>query len=130
MIDADDRNALIEYRFQQAQDTISEVDRLIEIGLYKVAINRIYYGMFYSLTALALKNGFKSSKHLQLIGFFNRNFVKTKILEPEYGRMLRDAYKNRSDGDYAPFIDFELDEVKELREEMVSFINKVKTLLY
>lgn len=73
----ENQSELVIYRIEQANKTISEVEILIEKNLYNLAINRIYYGMFYMLLALALKNGFKTSKHNQLIGWFNKEYVKT-----------------------------------------------------
>jgi len=106
MINNHDREILIQYRLDQAKQTIGEVSKLIEMDLLNVAVNRIYYGIFYCLTALALKFEFSSSKHAQLIGWFNQTFIKTQKIEVKYGKIIRDAYKNRSDGDYAPFILF------------------------
>lgn len=129
MMNEKDKSALIDYRLKQASEIIREVDVLIERNLLRTAINRIYYGMFYALTALALKHGFQSSKHLQLIGWFNRKFVKENIVSAKYGKILRDAMKNRMEGDYAPFIAFEKDEIMILFEEMKEFIRKIEMLI-
>lgn len=51
--------------------------------------------MFYCLNSLALKYNFQSSKHLQLIGWFNKTFIKTGLIENKFGKILRDAFKNR-----------------------------------
>lgn len=55
MISNSDREILIQYRLNQAKQTIDEVSKLIEMDLLNVAVNRIFYGIFYCLTALALK---------------------------------------------------------------------------
>ena len=70
--DNKDKSNLLKYRLQQAKDTIEVVDILIINKKYSAAVNRIYYGIFYSLLALALKFDFESSKHQQLIGWFNK----------------------------------------------------------
>jgi len=44
-----------------------------------LAVNRIYYGLFYIITALSLKYEFSTSKHQQLIGWFNKTFIKSEI---------------------------------------------------
>ena len=46
-------------------------------NLDAVALNRIYYGIFYIVSALAIKNRFSTANHSQLIGWFNTNYVKT-----------------------------------------------------
>ncbi|MBM3436484.1 MAG: HEPN domain-containing protein, partial [Bacteroidetes bacterium] len=91
-------------------------------------VHAVYYGMFYALTALALKHGFQSSKHLQLIGWFNKKFVKENIVSIKYGKILRDALKNRMDGDYAPFIEFEKEDIITLFAEMKDFIREIDAL--
>ncbi len=129
MIKDNDREILIQYRLNQAGQTINEVSKLIEVDLLNVAVNRIYYGIFYSLTALALKYEYQSSKHFQLMGWFNQNFIKTGYIDVKYGKILRDAFKNRSDGDYAPFIIFEKEDVLDLLSDMIDFIERIKSFL-
>lgn len=129
MIKDNDREILIEYRLNQSMQTIGEVTKLIDSDLLNVAVNRIYYGIFYSLTALALRFEFQSSKHAQLMGWFNQTFVKPGLIEIKYGKILREAFKNRSDGDYAPFIQFEKDDVLDMQSDMIDFVERIKSFL-
>ncbi len=69
-----DKNELIKYRIKQAKETFSVIELLIENDKYPAAFNRTYYGIFYSLLALGLKYGYETSKHQQLIGWFNKEF--------------------------------------------------------
>jgi hypothetical protein len=43
-------------------------------------------------------------------------------MDIKYGRILRDSFKNRSDGDYVPFTTFEEKDVLQMQEEMKDFI--------
>lgn len=36
-----------------------------------------------------------ASKHSQLIGWFNKNFISTAKLESKYGKVIRKAYEYR-----------------------------------
>lgn len=45
MIDEKDRDALIEYRFNQAIESIDLAKFLVSSDKLVVAVNRIYYGM-------------------------------------------------------------------------------------
>ena len=65
----DEKNALIEHRIARAVNTIEEVSFLIKNKKFLLAVNRIYYGMFYILSAFFLKYDFSTSKHQQLIGW-------------------------------------------------------------
>ena len=129
MIDDKDRLVLIKYRLEQALDTIEIVDFLIDSDKLTVAVNRIYYGLFYSVTALAINNGFETSKHAQLIGWFNKEFVATKKTDVKFGKILRNAFQNRTKGDYDAFVSFEKDQVSKMYTEMIEFINEIKRLI-
>lgn len=129
MISSNDREMLIQYRLDQAKLAIGEVSKLIDMDLLNVAVNRIYYGIFYCLTALALKYEFSSSKHGQLIGWFNQTFIKTGKIDVKYGKITRDAFKNRSDGDYAPFVSFLKEDVQDMHADMIDFIEKIISFL-
>ncbi len=71
MISNENRQELIAYRFGQALETLELAGFLTDQRKLSVAANRIYYRMFYALGALALKHGFTTSKHSQLIGWFH-----------------------------------------------------------
>ena len=126
---ADEKNALIEHRISKAIAAIDEVDFLISNKKLLLAVNRIYYGMFYILSALSLKYDFSTSKHQQLIGWFNKKFVATGKVEPKYGKIVHNAFSNRSTGDYDDFAEFEEDEVKNSFNELKDFIQTVRALL-
>lgn len=81
MINEIDRAALILYRLQQAEETYELARFLAESKKFTISVNRIYYGMYYALTALAIKNNFETSKHAQLTGWFNKNFVALNKVE-------------------------------------------------
>lgn len=82
MISDQDRKSLIIYRIQQASDTIELAEFLISSGKLIVAVNRIYYGMYYSLTALALKHKFETSKHAQLwVGLIKNLLLQVRLIK-------------------------------------------------
>jgi len=125
----DEKNALIEHRISRATDTIEEVSFLIKNKKFLLAVNRIYYGMFYILSALSLRYDFSTSKHQQLIGWFNKEFISTGEIDRKYGRILHNAYNNRSTGDYDDFAEFDEEDVKKSFDEMNDFIRTIRALL-
>jgi len=129
MINENDRATLISYRIQQSKETIKLAEFLIGSNKLIVAVNRIYYGMYYALTALALKHKFETSKHAQLIGWFNKEFVATTKVDKSYGKMLRKAFEDRTKGDYDAFVDFSLAVVEDKLIDMKQFINMVDSIL-
>ena len=78
----DEKNALIEHRIARATDTIEEVSFLIKNKKFLLAVNRIYYGMFYILSALSLKYDFSTSKHQnRLVGSTRNSFPPVRLTE-------------------------------------------------
>lgn len=129
MIKDSDRLSLIKYRLEQANDTIELSNFLINSGRLAVAVNRIYYGMYYAVTALAIKYEFETAKHAQLLGWFNKAFVAPGILDKKLGKILRNAFQNRTKGDYDAFIEFDTEEVEMMHSEMIDFIKSVEELI-
>ncbi len=128
-IESSDKRELIKYRLDQADETIEDVRILIENNRMRASINRIYYGMFYSLLALGIKNEFETSKHAQLIGWFNKSFINKGLIDTKYGKIINKAFNRRTKGDYDINIDFEKDNVIEMYNEMQDFISKIKNYL-
>jgi uncharacterized protein (UPF0332 family) len=129
MITENERDVLIEYRLKQAIESIELAKFLLSSDKLVVAVNRIYYGMYYALTALALKHSFETSKHTQLIGWFNKDFIFNKKVDPKFGRILKEGYQNRTKGDYEAFVLFSKDEVELMLIEMADFIQEIKNIL-
>lgn len=95
-------------------------------GVSLLTVNRIVY---YALTALALKNCFETSKHGQLIGWFNKEFIAAKKIDAKFGKILRNAFQNRTKGDYDAFISFSEQEVTLMLDEMIEFVDEIKSVI-
>ncbi|MHC1777085.1 MAG: HEPN domain-containing protein [Lentimicrobium sp.] len=128
-IENQDRLDLIQYRLAEAKDTQADVELLISHDRLRAAINRIYYSMFYSLMALGLKYEFESSKHVRLIGWFNKKFIFEGLIDSKYGKIINKAFNRRTKGDYDSFIEFDLDTVKEMYDEMMDFNQTIELFI-
>lgn len=129
MINDQDRDSLIEYRLSQASETIELARFLVFSGKLSVAVNRIYYGMYYALTALSLKYRYETSKHGQLIGWFNKEFVSTHFIDIKYGKIIRNAFQNRTRSDYDAFVVFNNEEVESMLIGMIEFIDEIRRII-
>ena len=124
-----ERNTLIEYRIKQAFESAEVAEFLYNNHNYATSVNRIYYAAFYSLLALGIQFGFKTSKHPQLHGWFNKNFIATGRIEKEFGRILRDSYQYRLSADYEVFVNFSKEELELLLSETKAFIQRIDKFL-
>jgi uncharacterized protein (UPF0332 family) len=84
----------------RAREDLLAAESNIQQGFYGVAISRAYYAMFYAANALLASKGLSRSKHSGVHSAFGEQFVKNGLLEPEYGRMLLNAFDSRLDADY------------------------------
>src|SRR5208283_3868330 len=94
---------LINYRRQKAKESFAAAKILYKNGNFFSAVNRLYYAVFYQVTALLLTKGFASSKHSGVMALFNKEFVKTGIITKKSGKFYGRLFELRQEGDYADF---------------------------
>jgi uncharacterized protein (UPF0332 family) len=124
-----ERAELIGYRLEEAKETIADVQLLIENNRLRAAVNRIYYGMFYCLLALGLVYQFETSKHQQLLGWFNKNFINEGLIDARFGRIINKASNRRTQGDYESYVEFDKDVILEMFDEMKEFISEIERFI-
>ncbi len=130
-----DRETLFLYRLKQAEETLSEAQKMLEEGFSpRSIINRAYYSLFYMLLALFLKTGvnIKTSKHMGVISLFDKEFVKTGKIDKYYSTILHDIFDARQESDYKEFVKLTAEEAadfvklaREFLEGVKEFMNKV-----
>jgi len=124
-----DKTTMITYRLDQAEETIKEADLLINNKMFRAATNRIYYGVFYALLALALKHDFSTSKHSQLIGWFNKTFVASGTLDRSLGKIVGKVFESRIKGDYDSFVVITETEITSRFADMKTVISALKDFI-
>ncbi|MBE0538649.1 MAG: HEPN domain-containing protein [Ignavibacterium sp.] len=124
-----DRIELIKYRLNRASETLEEAKISIENKRYLLAANRIYYASFYAVSTLAIKHEFKTSKHAQLLSWFNKTFVKTEIIEKRLGKFYLDAFEMRQESDYEDFVVIDKTSIDDKLKLASEFIDKISKLL-
>jgi uncharacterized protein len=104
---------LIHYRREKAAETLENARISLENKHLFSAVNRVYYALFYEISALLMTKNLSSSKHSGIRALFNQHFVKTGIIEVELGKFYSDMFAFRQKGDYEDFIYFKENDVKE-----------------
>jgi uncharacterized protein (UPF0332 family) len=103
-LNKEEKIILIRYRLNRSEESLKAADILYQNEMYIPAINRIYYSMFYSIQALIIINENVFSKHGQVKGFFNREFIKTGIFPKEFGKLFNAVFEYRQKFDYVDLI--------------------------
>jgi uncharacterized protein (UPF0332 family) len=83
-----------------ANAKLKAAELLLKEGLAGDAASRAYYAVFHAISAVHLANGNTFSSHAQLIGRFNKDFVRTGLFAPEFTRIVTRLFQDRQLGDY------------------------------
>jgi len=125
---AENIRALVQYRLEQAEETLRASTLLMEHSLGGV-MNRSYYAMFYAALALLALRQLETSKHSGAISLFDREFVRTGVFPRELSRWLHQAFRQRLAADYAPLNTVTEDEARQVLDEASQFVAQVKAHL-
>lgn len=119
------REDLCRYRLQKAEKCLSSAKLLMQSEDYCGEANRSYYSIFHSIRSLLALEGIDFSKHSGVMGYFQRNYVKTGIFEKEYSKILTEAFQVRSDSDYDDYYVISKEEVDVQIQNAQSFFTGI-----
>ena len=74
-------SALVDYRMEKSRESIKAAKVMVKEKMLTFAMNRIYYAMFYAVKAALGAKTVSFSKHGQVKGYFNREFIKSGVLQ-------------------------------------------------
>lgn len=120
---------LIKYRRERAKETLEEAKIVFKNKKLFATVNRIYYSIFYEVSALLLTKNMSSSKHSGVRSLFNREFVKCGIVQERLGDFYNKMFGFRQRADYEDFVEFKEDQVKDWLEKAEDFINVVDQII-
>ena len=120
---------LINYRTSKAGEMLRDARTLVDTGSLSSAVNRIYYALFYEVTALLMTKDMSSSKHSGVRSLFNEHFVKTGLVDTDYGKFLSVMYDFRQKGDYEDFAVFEKERVFDWLSKSEAFLSELERLI-
>jgi uncharacterized protein (UPF0332 family) len=112
-----------------AEETLHAADILLKEEYLRDAVNRAYYAIFYVAEALLNEKDLRYSKHGTVHGAFAQHFIKTKIFDAKYHKLLTGAFRRRMLGDYDEVARFSSEEVIEILEQAGEFLQAAKKYL-
>jgi len=95
----EERITIVELEMEKAKKIFSEIDLLMNAGLWSNAANRLYYSVYHAVCALLIKDGHKATSHQGNHIVFGAYYVKTGIFPPEYGRFYNQLQTLREQSD-------------------------------
>jgi uncharacterized protein (UPF0332 family) len=125
----DSVRALAQTRLGQAAETLREAETLAQAALWRGAINRACYAMFYAVQAPAVWRQVSLSKHSGAIAFFDREFIKPGLMAREHSRELHLGFNRRQAADYGEMPGAVPEEAQQAVAEARSFVAAVADFL-
>lgn len=125
----EEKQTLVKYRLDRANESIKAAQLLFENKLFIPAMNRIYYSMFYSVQALLVLNEKAFSKHGQVKGYFNKEFIKSGIFTKQFGKLFNAVFEYRQKFDYVDLLIPEEKLISDYIIEARKFIDQISSFL-
>ena len=124
-----DKQALLNYRLKQAEETIEDAKKMLQQRTSpRSIINRAYYSMFYAVLALFLKSdiNLKTSKHAGVISIFDREFVHSGKIDKHYSKILHKTFGMRQESDYKELVELSHDDAAEFVKFAEDFCSNIE----
>ena len=121
------------YRLEKAKEDLKASEIMYRENLLKAANNRAYYAILHAIKSVLALERIDFKRHKDVIGYFNKTYVKTEIFPKMLGRKIGLASAIREDSDYD--YDFvadpdntknQIETAKELIELVETYINNRK----
>ena len=122
----DDRKVLAKYRLEKALNCLEAAKLMFNNQYYSDSANRSYYAIFHSARAVMALDGEDRKRHSGVIAYFQEHYVRTKIFDKEFSKIIQDAFEIRQDSDYEDFFVVSHNDVEEQLHDAERFYNEVK----
>ena len=117
------------YRLERANEMLEAAKKNLEIGQYKTSLNRSYYAIFHAMRAANILKGFDSSKHSGVIAYFNREYLKSGILEKSLSVIIKNSAFLREKSDYDDFFIASRKDAEKQLEDANAFVMVIEQFL-
>lgn len=121
---------LVKYRLEAADEKLKSAKILLDNGQFKDSIGRSYYAIFSAVRALLATRRVDFSKHAAVIAYFQKEYIKTGILETEYSKHLQSAFQIRNSCDYDDFFIASKSDAEKQYARATELLNRIKTHLF
>ncbi|MBI4553926.1 MAG: HEPN domain-containing protein [Candidatus Latescibacteria bacterium] len=117
------------YWWAQAHASLASARRELEAGVPTFAINRLYYAAFYGVSAALLDRQKAFRKHTGVRAAFHREFMKTGLLDVEWGKFYDQLFEDRHEGDYIALMTFDSAYVEQQLTRCTQFLERLRPLI-
>ncbi len=115
------QNDYIRYRLDRSVELFQDARLLAENKRWRSCVNRLYYSSFHLVNALLFQEGINAKSHDGLKTKFLQLYVKTNLIDIEFGKLYSRLIDWRQESDYSVYVDFGGDDVLPLIDKVEKF---------
>lgn len=123
------RHSMVEHHRLKAHHILEQADEMMTLKHWDLAINRYYYACFHIVQSLFVSEGLAAHTHAGTSTIFGQHFVKTGLIDIEYGRFFATMVQLRQKADYNSVADITEQDALDIVDMAHSFIEKVGKLI-
>jgi len=124
----DERKAIVAYRKEKALDSIKEAKDNFQLCHWNLVANRLYYAVYYAVTAMMINDGFETKTHAGVLALLSKEYVTNNKITIDERRIFAHLFQMRQTGDYGDCFDYEKEDVEPLIDVAEALVNKIATL--
>lgn len=91
---------VIENIIFKCNEKLTIARELLTLNHYDDAVSRAYYAVFHIMTAVLFVNKLTFSSHKEIIGAFNKEFIRTGKFPKNFSEKIKKLFERRQIGDY------------------------------
>ncbi len=111
----------IQYRLDRSVEIFQDAKLLAENERWRSCVNRLYYSSFHLINALLFLDGINAKSHDGLKSKFLQLYVKTNLIDIEFGKLYSKLIDWRQESDYSVYVDFDKSDVFPIIEKVDKF---------
>ena len=119
----------VTYRMGRAKQSLQVAKKVLQDGFIEDAVNRIYYAIYYAVSALLYTRKLHPKTHLGMKALFNKEFVKNNFITDKQAQIYSTIFAKRFEADYEDFFTIDTDSVHQHLAEATNFIFLIETII-
>ncbi len=120
-------NAKVE--IEAAREALSASAALLDDGLLRSAVSRLYYGMLHLVRALVVSRGFDPRTPEGVETLFGLHLVRSGVVDVRYSKVFAHLQKFREQADYGPLLALAPEDIAKDLEAVNEFAGVVEQIL-
>lgn len=112
----------------RALNELKQLNEMVDSLMPETGFSRAYYTMYYAIKAQLELKGIHAKSHKETMIAFRHHFIRTKLIDNKYSRLLTTIFEKREMADYDILWLASKSEFKKLLSEVNNFVHLVLSL--